>query len=575
MHTKSCSLVIGCGFLLSVLLPGVPAMAQPPVAGMGSEEAISALAAEVRDKGWIIYSARTAQGDWDLYLCRPDGSHVRNITRTPGTSEFSPLFSPDASRILFRRISRSDTIDNNQHGTQGVLVVSRSDGSQPGVMGDEGELTWASWSPDGQQIVCLTIKGILFVDVKTKKVIRRLPRKGFFQQVTWSPDGKWLVGVANSFGETWSIARMNVATGEATAVNKVDCCTPDWFPDSQQVIFSWRPRGQRANKGYGWTQLWRATADGKSRQLVYGEEGRHVYGGHVSPDGKYVLFTGNMQEDGDPQHAGAPMGLMRLSDAPIIMGESRELRALHPDTHDGPVLTLPAGWEPAWTYHDLPAAGQDAHSAARSEPEASPSLSSQVRDQGWIVFSARTDRGDWDLSVMRPDGSDRRRVTNTPDFHEAGARFSPDGQRLLWYRIPVAEQIDNNTYGTYELVVADASGGDPVVLGDDFAWASWGSDSRHVACLCARRGADCRPCFAADGPALRAARHRQPARMLTRRNTPGWDGQRTGHVLEYRGDRLRERADSGCQRDGSLQLHSGLDARFPAYRLCARHHSAS
>ena len=75
-----------------------------------------------------------------------------------------------------------------------------------------------------------------------------------------------------------------------------------------------------------------------SRKLVYGEDGRHVYGGCVSPDGKYVLFTGNMKEDGDPGNAGAPMGLMRLADAPIIAGESKDLRALHPDAKSGPVL---------------------------------------------------------------------------------------------------------------------------------------------------------------------------------------------------------------------------------------------
>ena len=195
----------------------------------------------------------------------------------------------------------------------------------------------------------MSIKGIAFYDLDRRAVVRTLPRKGFFQQVTWSPDGEWLVGVANSFGTGWSVARMDAATGEVGAVNRVDCCTPDWFPDGRNIIFSWRPPGQKANNGYGWTQLWRAAADGRSRQLVYGEDGRHVYGGCVSPDAKYVLFTGNMAEDGDPGRAGAPMALMRLSDAPIIGGESRELRALHPEAKDGPVLTLPAGWEPCWT----------------------------------------------------------------------------------------------------------------------------------------------------------------------------------------------------------------------------------
>ena len=59
---------------------------------------------------------------------------------------------------------------------------------------------------------------------------------------------------------------MNTVTGEANAVNRVDCCTPDWFPDSQNILFSWRPRGQKANADYGWTQLW--MAEGNSRHLV-------------------------------------------------------------------------------------------------------------------------------------------------------------------------------------------------------------------------------------------------------------------------------------------------------------------
>ncbi len=462
----------------------VPSARTEDVAGASVDaESVEALAAEVRAQGWIIFAARSSQQDWDLFLCRPDGSDVRNITRTPAYSEFSACFSPDATRILYRRVAPSETIDDNQHGTQGVLVVARSDGSHPTVLGAEGEWAWASWSPDGKQIACLTMKGIQFVDLASRQVLRTLPRKGFFQQMSWSPDGKWLAGVANSFGESWSIARMDAANGEAMAVNKVDCCTPDWFPDSQQVIFSWRPRGQQANNGYGWTQLWRATADGRSRALVYGEDERHVYGGCVSPDGKYALFTGNVREDGDPQHAGAPMGLMRLSDGPIIGGESRALRALHPSARNGPVLVLPKGWEPAWTYGDEPGKAGDAGAAGLPLEEETALLATELRDRGWIVLSSKTERGDWDLRVMRPDGSDRHAITDSPEFHEAGARFSPDGKRLLWYRMPITEAVDNNSYGTYELVIADANGGEPVVLGRGFDWASWGPAGQQLACL--------------------------------------------------------------------------------------------
>ena len=178
-------------------------------------------------------------------------------------------------------------------------------------------------------------------DIATKHVAAHLDRKGTYQQLTWSPDGKWLSGVANSYGTGWSVVRIEVATGAINAVSKVDCCTPDWFPDSRGIIYSYRP--------HEWTQLWMADATGENRRLLFAEDGRHVYGGCVSPDGNYVLFTGNKEEDGDAMNAGAPMGLLRMRDAPTVAGISRSAREEHPDAKASPVLTLPPGWEPHWT----------------------------------------------------------------------------------------------------------------------------------------------------------------------------------------------------------------------------------
>lgn len=449
------------------------------LASAAPSDEVRTLAEEVKGRGWIAYGARSEKGDWDLFLCRPDGSGVRPLTQTPEWNEFSPQFWRDGQKLLYRRIPRGETIDNNHHGTQGELVLARGDGKEPVVLGQAGEYPWASWNPDATQIACLSIKGISLIDVASRKVVRTFPRRGFFQQLVWSPDGQWLAGVANSYGASWSIARVNVDTGEAGAVNRVDCCTPDWFPDSKQIIFSWRPPGQKANNGYGWTQLWMADAAGHNRQLIYGEEGRHVYGGCVSPNGRYVLFTGNMQEDGDPGNAGAPMGLMRLSDAPIIGGESRELRGLHRQARNGPVLTLPAGWEPCWTFATPGANPSD----PSDHPDDVARLAAELHHHGWLVFSAKTAASDWDLFLMRPDGSDRKQLTYTPEFNEVGARFSPEGKRLLYYRQPKEEPVDNNTYGTFDLILADANGRNPVELGPDSPWATWGPDERHLARL--------------------------------------------------------------------------------------------
>ena len=485
------------GSLLAGGAGGIPAAAGPELAPAAPSDAIQQLAAEVHGKGWIVYSGRSPHGDWDLFACRPDGSGPRNLSRTPEFNEAAPEFSRDGRRLLYRRLPRAEAIDGNRYGEQGELVIANSDGTQATAFGKPGEYPWASWNPDGSRIACLSIKGIAVIDVAARRVVRTLERKGFFQQLTWSPDGQWFCGVANSYGTGWSVARMEVASGAANAVNRVDCCTPDWFPDSKSLIFSWRPPGQKGNRGNGWTQLWRVNAEGHSPQLVYGEDGRHVYGGHVSPDGRYVLFTGNMREDGDPQHEGAPMALMRLSDAPVIGGESRELRALHSNAHSGPVLTLPTGWEPSWTFAGIgpqapttrpasavaPDPEPDATGAPSAVTEDSVKLARELHGKGWLAFSAATSFGDWDLFVMRPDGSNRRPITDTREFNEAGVRFSPDGRRVLYYRLPTAEAVDNNTYGTFDLVVADADGRNPIVYGSGFPWASWSSDGTRLACL--------------------------------------------------------------------------------------------
>ncbi len=328
------------------------------ISGVRAEPApapeLAQLAAEVRGKGWIAFSAPSEKGDWDLYLMRPDGSERRALTRTPEFNEAWPQFSRDGTKLLYRRLKREEAVTGNNYGRQGAPVVAGSDGSNPRALGADGELPWATWSPDGTEFATLSLKGISFVDAETGKVRRTIPRKGFYQQITWSPDGGWLLAVSNNFATGWSVARMNAQTGAVNAVNKVDCCTPDWFPDSQNVIFSWRPSGQNTNKGLGWTQLWRAGAAGKNPQLVYAKDDRHCYGSVISPDGKYVLFTGNIVEDGNPEAGGAPMSLMRLSDAPIIEGDSPAVRAQHPDAKSGPVLALPTGWEPSWTSSENP-----------------------------------------------------------------------------------------------------------------------------------------------------------------------------------------------------------------------------
>jgi len=309
------------------------------------------LAKEVANKGWILFTAKTLQGDYDLFLSRPDGSARRNITQTPDWSEYGGRFSPDSKRILYRRQKAGENINHDRWGAMGALVVANADGSNPVVQGSDGEWPWASWSPDGKQFACLYKREgkITIIDAESKKLIKEMPRQGIFQQLYWSPDGKRLVGTANFSGQDWNILSIDLESGKSTLLSRALNCTPDWFQgDPNRVIYS--NRTPALGNKYGWTMLMQATADGKSRTLVYGERDRHIYYGCTSPDDKYVIFSVPPTDGG----VDAEMVIIRLADTPMIVpSDYTALKALYPGSKHGPALHLgEVGFEPHWTYAD-------------------------------------------------------------------------------------------------------------------------------------------------------------------------------------------------------------------------------
>jgi len=344
-------------------------------ADLGAE----ALGNEVSTSGWIVFAAHPLEikrgkliqkkqdrGQLDLYLARPDGSKLRNITNSEGYHEYGGRFSPDGRKMLYRQLAKGRKLNHDQWGMFGQLVIADADGSSPVVQGADGELPWASWSPDAKRVACLYKRqGVIRIhDLATKKVLKEMPRQGIFQQLFWSPDGRRLVGTANVRGRQWNILSVDIQTGKAALLSRSFSCTPDWFrKDAARVIHSNRTPGMttrlsRDANRYGFTVLMQATADGKTRTLVYGRLWKHVYFGCTSPDDRYVIFSD------DPQDGlvVGEMHLVRLADTPIVAPEPAfpELKQRYPNAKDGPVLDLKLpggaplrGFEPHWTYAEI------------------------------------------------------------------------------------------------------------------------------------------------------------------------------------------------------------------------------
>jgi Tol biopolymer transport system component len=313
-----------------------------------SASAATDLSAELHNHGWLVFSAKTKAGDWDLFLMRPDGSDRKRLTHTPKFNETGARFSPEGTRLLYFRQPMNEPVDNNTYGTFD-LILAEADGQNPVELGRH--YPWATWGADDRQLACLKPTGIQIVDLKTRSVRRRLPRRGIVQQLVWSRNGRQFAGTANGLGPFWNIGCLNADTGEIHPVSETDRynCTPDWYPDSQQVLYS---RGIIPEKG-GKAELWLASASGKQQRLLYAETDRHVYGACASPDGNYLLFTRSAEDLGKVDHSQTTMSIIRWRDAPVIGDESPALQRRVPEASQGPRLDLGPGWEPHWTSKDI------------------------------------------------------------------------------------------------------------------------------------------------------------------------------------------------------------------------------
>ncbi len=350
-------LLIISGIVFYIFSNSGPALTTHPGASQlkvtAADDDVQKLTSEIEKKGWIVYCARSDNETWDLFASRPDGSNTRNITNTPDYEEAGPMFSRDNQQLLFRRLKKGTTINHDLWGFEGQLMIASADGSNAKPIGADKEYAWASWSPDGKSILCLTRKDIQIIDLSTMEIKRTIPRNGIYQQLFWSPNGKWFTGTGNISGKQWCVVRMDAESGQINPIITFQSCTPDWGPDSNHIIFSSRPANQSASNSYGWSQLYLADGEGKQIDLIYGEDGSHIYGGTLAPDSAYALFTKCAADGGGAEQSGAPMCIMRMSDSPAITGESPYLQEHYPNAKNAPILTLSNGWEPIWTYAEV------------------------------------------------------------------------------------------------------------------------------------------------------------------------------------------------------------------------------
>jgi TolB protein len=179
--------------------------------------------------------------EWsDIFVMDNNGENIINLTQTP-EMEVWASWSPDGGQIVFDREVGED---------EGAIFIMEADGQNPQRLTFEPGRNYApSWSPDGNKIAFLSYRNgatrIYTMDTNGQNV-QQVTHHGreFDGPPAWSPDGRWLAFVSGD-DEGWGlyitdpqghnenlIVRSNPIPLSMLAWNR-----PAWSPDSQHLIY--------------------------------------------------------------------------------------------------------------------------------------------------------------------------------------------------------------------------------------------------------------------------------------------------------------------------------------------------
>ena len=192
------------------------------------------------DGAWIAFQNRT-DGNSEIWLIKPDGSGLKNLTNNPA-KDVSPSWSPDAKQIVFA---------SNRDGNFGIfqLYAMNADGTdQHRIYYSNASSNLPSWSPDSREIIFENDKEdnrrgnfeIFSIEPGSGKTEKRLTfRRRFDGHPVLSPNGERIAFVSNLDGnsEIYVMSRDGTNLRRITR-NTAEDLSPHWSPDGKSLLFT-------------------------------------------------------------------------------------------------------------------------------------------------------------------------------------------------------------------------------------------------------------------------------------------------------------------------------------------------
>lgn len=238
----------------------------------------------------------------DIWSASPDGSGLRNLTQTPDADEAQSVFSPDGSRIAYRR--------RPAEGAAYQLYVMTADGgAQTRVSHSTVNETQPAFTPDGARLIYRrTVVGdpageVWSVRLDGTDARQLVDTPGFDERYpVSSPDGTRLAFTSNRDGqyELYVSAADGSAPVRLTTDPGYDSA-PTWSPDGRRFAFE---RGDELDADTT-KDIWTMAADGSGQTRLTPDDAFVDEGPAFSPDGEQIAFTSSRDGNYEPYRMNA------------------------------------------------------------------------------------------------------------------------------------------------------------------------------------------------------------------------------------------------------------------------------
>jgi Tol biopolymer transport system component len=187
------------------------------------------------DGEWLVFMRLTAQED--LFVARTDGSRSRRLTDDPYRDR-GPAWSPDGGRIAFY----------SDRGGSYQLWLIRPDGSglEQVTAIAEGTTNFPVWSPDGRRLAFSAIPGGgQMIDLAAGTLpakpepLRPMEKDLAFWPFSWSADGRRLAGIAvrgSGVNEGLAIHDLDGGSYELLGFGGNAWGAPSWLSDGRRLL---------------------------------------------------------------------------------------------------------------------------------------------------------------------------------------------------------------------------------------------------------------------------------------------------------------------------------------------------